>query len=91
MTENEIKIVLVKDKYGVVNNVKLTCACTIMDMFVGAMALMEKVSECAKEEDMSLAEILVKHIQAKRLADLVLEISKQKPTEETPNDTDQTE
>lgn len=78
MTEKEIKMVLVKDKYGVVNDIKLTCECTIMDMLIGAVVLIEKVSECAKEEDMSLA-------------DLVLAISKQKPTEETPNDTDQTE
>lgn len=91
MTENEIKIILVKDEYGVVENIKLTCECTIMDLLIGAVTMMEKVSECAKEEDMSLAEILVKHIQAKRLADLVLTIVKQKPAEETPNDTDQTE
>lgn len=91
MTEKEIKLVLVKDEHGVVENIKLTCECTIMDMFIGAVTLIEKVSECAKEENMSLVEILVKHIQAKRLADLVLEISKQKPTEETPNGTDQTE
>ena len=90
MTEKEIKIVIIKDKHGVVDNIKLTCECTIMDMLIGAITLIEKVSECAKEEDTSLVEILVKHIQAKRLADLVLEISKQKPTEETPNDTDQT-
>lgn len=91
MTEKEIKIVLVKDEHGCINNIKLTCKCTIMDMLIGGVTLIEKASECAKEENMSLAEILAKHIQAKRLADLLLEISKQKTTEETPNDTDQTE
>lgn len=90
MTEKEIKMVLVKDKYGVVNNIKLTRECTIMDMMIGALALIEKVSECAKEENTSLAEIVVKHVQAKKLADLVLEISKQTSAEETPNDTDRT-
>ena len=87
MTEKEIKIVMIKDEYGVVNNIKLTYECTIMDMMIGAVTLMEKASECLKEENTSLAEILVKHVQAKRLADLVLAISEQKPTEETPNDT----
>ena len=91
MTEKELKIVLIKDEHGVIDNIKLTCECTIMDMLIGAVVLMEKVSECAKEEDMSLAEILVKHIQAKKLADLVLAISKQTSAEETSNDTDQTE
>ena len=91
MAEKEIKIVLVKDEHGVVDNIKLTCECTLMDMLIGGITLIEKVAECAKEENMSLVEILVKHIQAKRLADLLLEISKQKTTEETPNNTDQTE
>lgn len=91
MTEKEIKIVMIKDEHGVVNNIKLTCECTIMDMMIGAVTLIEKASECLKEEKTSLAEILVKHVQAKRLADVVLAIAEQKPTEETPNDTGQTE
>lgn len=91
MTEKEIKIVLIKDEHGVINNINLTCECTIMDMLIGGVLLIEKMSECAKEENLTMAEILVKHVQAKRLADLVLAISKQTSAEETPNDTGQTE
>ena len=87
MTEKEIKNVIIKDEHGVVNNIKLTCECSIMDMMIGAMTLTEKASECLKEENTSLVEILVKHVQAKRLADLVLAISEKKTTEETPTDT----
>lgn len=94
MTEKEIKIVLVKDEHGVIDNIKLTCECTIMDMLIGAVVLIEKVSECAKEEGSSLAEILVKHIQAKKLADLIVGISKYKPEtaqEESTKEVEQTE
>lgn len=91
MTEKKIEITLIKDETGVINNIKLSCECTIMDMLVAGMLLLEKASEYAKKEDSSLVEIMVKHIQAKKILDVALMAFKASQTEETPKETEQTE